>query len=72
VPEGVHHVCIYADNDADGAFEGQAAAFALARRLKKEERLTGPRLVQVFVPRHPGADWADVWSARPHHASHAA
>jgi hypothetical protein len=37
LPDTVRKVCIYADNDADGDFAGQAFAFALARRLKREE-----------------------------------
>ena len=64
LPDNVQRICIYADNDADADFDGQAFAFALARRLRKEERQTGPRQVQVFVPKHPGADWADVWCTR--------
>lgn len=67
LPDSVRKVCIYADNDADADFDGQAFAFALARRLKKEERQergNGPRVVQVFIPRQPGMDWADVWRAR--------
>jgi putative DNA primase/helicase len=64
LPPTVRRICIYADNDADSDFDGQALAYALARRLKKEERQSGPRQVQVFVPRRHGADWADVWSAR--------
>jgi putative DNA primase/helicase len=64
LPDTVRSICIYADNDADADFDGQAFAFALARRLKKEARRSGPRQVQVFTPRHPGADWADVWRAR--------
>jgi putative DNA primase/helicase len=64
LPYTVSRICIYADNDAHSDFDGQALAFALARRLKKEERNSGPRQVHVFVPRRPGADWADVWSAR--------
>jgi putative DNA primase/helicase len=38
LPDSVRKVCIYADNDADGDFAGQAFAFALARRLKREEK----------------------------------
>jgi putative DNA primase/helicase len=64
LPPVAQRICIYADNDADSDFDGQALAYALARRLKKEERHSGPRRVQVFVPRRPGADWADVWSTR--------
>jgi putative DNA primase/helicase len=64
VPPTVCRICIYADNDANSDFDGQALAYALARRLKKQELQSGPRQVHVFVPRRPGADWADVWSAR--------
>ena len=64
VPESVRQVCIYADNDADGDYTGQASAFALARRLKREETKDLPRSVRVFLPRNPGADWADVWQQR--------
>lgn len=64
LPESVRTICVYADNDADACFDGQAFAFALARRLKKEEHRSGPRQVQVFIPKQPGMDWADVWRAR--------
>ena len=64
LPVSVRRICIYGDNDADGDFDGQALAYALARRLKKEERRSGRREVQVFLPRQPGMDWADVWQAR--------
>lgn len=64
LPDSVRKVCIYADNDADGDFTGQAFAFALARRLKHEEKKTGARQVQVFLPKLAGTDWADVWRQR--------
>jgi len=64
LPDTVRRVCIYGDNDANADFDGQAFAFALARRLKKEERRTGPRQVQVFLPKLAGTDWADVWRTR--------
>jgi putative DNA primase/helicase len=32
--------------------------------LKREEKTTGARQVRVFVPRHAGTDWADVWCQR--------
>ncbi len=64
LPNTVRAVGIYADNDAGGDFAGQSSAFALARRLKREERTSGPRQVRVFVPRHAGTDWADVWLQR--------
>lgn len=64
LPDSVRTISIYADNDADGDFAGQAFAFALARRLKRDENRTGPRQVKVFVPRHPGIDWDDIWRQR--------
>jgi putative DNA primase/helicase len=60
----VRSVCVYGDNDADGDFTGQTSAYALARRLKREEAQSGPRTVRVFLPRVPGTDWADVWRQR--------
>ncbi len=72
LPDTVRRLCIYADNDADAEYDGQACAFALARRLKKEERKSGPRQVEVFVPRQAGCDWADVWCARLEHIRQAA
>ena len=64
LPEGVRQVCIYADNDADGGFEGQACAYALARRLTRSTPGSDARQVRVFLPRQPGHDWADVWRTR--------
>jgi putative DNA primase/helicase len=57
-------VCIYADNDAGSSYAGQAAAYALARRLKRDGGRDAPRRVEVFVPRQAGEDWADVWFRR--------
>lgn len=65
IPESVRRVCIYADNDANAEFTGQVSAYALAQRLVKEARKCGlDRTVQVFVPKHGGHDWADIWLAR--------
>jgi len=64
IPETVKRLCIYGDNDADGDFTGQASAYALARRVKREEAQSGPRTVQVFLPKLAGTDWADVWLQR--------
>jgi hypothetical protein len=64
LPGQVRRVCIDADNDADGGFEGQACAFALARRLARGTPPEGARQVRVFLPRQPGHDWTDVWSLR--------
>lgn len=71
LPETVRRICIYADNDANTEYDGQACAFVLARRLKKEEKKIGPRRVEVFVPRHAGTDWADVWRSRIENVSQA-
>lgn len=64
IPATVRQVCIYADNDANAEFSGQVSAFTLARRLIKESKEAYPRSVHVYVPRHDGADWADVLFAR--------
>lgn len=72
LPDSVRSVCIYSDNDADRDFDGQAFAYALARRLKKEERRTGPRQVRVFLPKIDGSDWGDVWQARMEQMARAA
>lgn len=64
LPATVRHVAIYADNDADRGFDGQAAAYALAQRLAKPAGAHGRRSVDVVVPPTPGDDWADVWRAQ--------
>ncbi len=64
LPDSVRRICIYADNDASSEFDGQASAFILARRLKKEEKRSGSRQIDVFVPKFAGNDWADVWFMR--------
>jgi len=65
LPGHVRRVSIYADNDADGSFAGQASGYALARRVVKEKLPDGSaRRVQVFVPQRAGADWRDVWERR--------
>lgn len=63
IPPGVRRLLIYGDNDADGDFDGEASAFVLARRLRKEARSGPPLSVEVWIPRKTGADWADVWWA---------
>jgi len=64
LPDTVRQVCIYGDNDTDGDYTGQASAFALARRLKREDTPGAVRNVRVFLPKNPGTDWADVWQQR--------
>jgi len=64
IPERVRRVCLYADNDANAEFAGQASAYLLAQRLVREARKAGVhRTVEVFVPRQAGTDWADIWLA---------
>ena len=51
-PAGILQVRIFGDNDA--SYTGQAAAFALAKRLQ----VTGIT-PEVSIPDRPGTDWAD-------------
>jgi putative DNA primase/helicase len=52
-PEGVKAVTVFGDNDAN--YTGQAAAYALARRLSTEGYG-----VRVFIPSITGTDWCDM------------
>jgi len=52
-PEGCRSVLVFGDNDA--SYTGQAAAFALARRL-----VTDGVQVEVCIPDQAGTDWADA------------
>lgn len=56
-PPDVRAVIVYGDNDV--SMTGQAAAFALAKRLGREG-LT----VEVSIPKTAGHDWLDVLNAR--------
>jgi putative DNA primase/helicase len=56
-PATVKELHVFGDNDSNAV--GQAAAYALARRLSR----TGLK-VQVHVPPEAETDWADVLSAR--------
>lgn len=67
IPATVKKVRIYADHDA--SYTGQAAAYALAKRLKADERKAGRREVAVHVPRHADTDWADVLLERTRRAA---
>ena len=64
IPDTIRRVYIYADNDGLTEYDGQASAYALARRLRKEQQKAQGRHVEVFVPKTAGEDWADVWLAR--------
>jgi putative DNA primase/helicase len=52
-PAGIRCVVVYGDNDLN--FEGQRAAYSLARRLAREGYG-----VDVRIPPRPGADWLDM------------
>jgi putative DNA primase/helicase len=67
IPARVKRVAIYADHDA--GYAGQSAAYALAKRLKAEERNAGSRDVAVHVPRQADTDWADVLLERSRRAA---
>ncbi|WP_417729459.1 toprim domain-containing protein [Roseovarius sp.] len=52
-PAGSHEIAVFGDNDPD--FGGQAAAFALAQRLRIQRYD-----VTVHLPEQEGEDWNDV------------
>jgi putative DNA primase/helicase len=52
-PPEVKRILIFGDNDP--GYAGQAAAYALARRLASDKCA-----LEVHVPADPGADWNDV------------
>lgn len=54
-PNGCNEVVIFADNDDN--YTGQAAAFALAKRLKLQ---LGKEMVKVRIPPEVGTDFNDV------------
>lgn len=57
LPEAVHTVTIFGDNDAN--FSGQKAAYTLAKKLALEKRI-----VNVMIPEMVGLDWNDVLRQR--------
>jgi putative DNA primase/helicase len=56
-PAGLWRLTIYADNDANHT--GQAAAYALAKRLGRDGAV-----VEVKIPPEPDTDWLDVLTER--------
>jgi putative DNA primase/helicase len=56
-PAEARRIIIFGDNDAN--YAGQAAAYALARRLRSDERV-----VEVQIPAEVGSDWNDVHQLR--------
>jgi len=67
IPPGVKKISIYADHDA--SYTGQAAAYALARRIKTQAKDGRSPEVAVHVPRLVDTDWADALLARPAQAA---
>jgi len=61
-PPEAKRIIIFGDNDP--SYAGQAAAYALARRLRSDERV-----VEVQIPAEVGADWNDVHQLRRHHVA---
>jgi putative DNA primase/helicase len=59
-PEGVEEVIVFGDNDAK--FAGQAAAFALARKLSAKGLKAS-----VKIPQNVGQDWNDVFQSEAFH-----
>ena len=59
VPDGVRKVVVFGDNDM--SYAGQAGAYALAARLRRDN----PSLeIEVEIPKTEGLDWSDVWMRR--------
>jgi Toprim domain len=56
-PPEAKRIIVFGDNDP--SYAGQAAAYALARRLGSDERL-----VEVQIPAEVSADWNDVHQLR--------
>ena len=52
-PPEARRIIIFGDNDAN--YVGQASEYALARRLRSDERV-----VEVQIPAEAGSDWNDV------------
>lgn len=60
-PAEIAKIHIFGDNDAN--YEGQAAAFVLARRLSREVRAKkrAPLEIRVNIPEAEATDWLDVY-----------
>ena len=56
-PPEAKRIIVFGDNDPN--YAGQSAAYALARRLRSDERV-----VEVQIPTEVGADWNNVHQLR--------
>jgi putative DNA primase/helicase len=56
-PPEAKRIIVFGDNDPN--YAGQSAAYALARRLRSDERV-----VEVQIPTELGADWNNVHQLR--------
>lgn len=59
-PSGIKKVYVFGDNDKN--FVGQAAAYALGKRLVMQHKIEA----EVIIPAEPGEDWLDVLNANWH------
>jgi putative DNA primase/helicase len=65
VPDSDKRLYLYGDNDSDAGYDGQASAYALARRVRKEARRRKiDCTVVVHIPPKSGMDWDDIYLAR--------
>lgn len=65
VPPRVKLLSIYGDNDADGDFTGQVAAYRLAQRFVRSVK-DNSRRAEVFIPKRAGSDWKEVMRKKVH------
>jgi len=61
-PPEARRIIIFGDNDS--SYAGQAAAYALAQRLRSDERV-----IEVQIPAEVGTDWNDVHQLRLNRAA---
>ena len=64
VPDHVRRLKIYGDNDADGGFDGQLAAYTRAYDFVRSGTPDHRRFADVYIPKKPGSDWKEVLQQR--------
>ena len=60
VPDHVSHLKVYGDNDADGEFTGEVAAYMRAQAFIRSGKKSSPRTAEVHIPKVAGSDWKRV------------